>query len=64
MAVSTLLNSRSFLGAQYRLRIKLGAAKAITAMAHKLGRLEYRMLKYGEEYIDKGMQYYEDQYRS
>jgi transposase len=65
MAVTTLLNSRSFLGAQYRrMRTKLGAPKAITAMAHKLARLVYRMLKYGEEYVDKGMQYYEDRYRS
>ena len=65
MAATTLLNSRSFLGAQYRrLRTKLGAPKAITAMAHKLARLVYRMLKYGQEYVDKGMQYYEDQYRS
>ena len=65
MAATTLLNSRSFLGAQYRrLRTKLGAPKAITAMPHKLARLVYRMLKYGQEYVDKGMQYYEDRYRS
>jgi len=64
MAATTLLNSRSYLGAQYRrLRTKLGAPKAITAMAHKLARLVYRMLKYGQEYVDKGMQYYEDRHR-
>ena len=64
-AATALLNSRSYLGAQYRrLRTKLGAPKAITAMAHKLARLVYRMLKYGQEYVDKGMQYYEDRYRS
>jgi transposase len=65
MAATALLNSRSYLGAQYRrLRTKLGAPKAITAMAHKLARLVYRMLKYGQEYVDQGMQYYEDRYRS
>lgn len=64
MAATTLLRSRSYLGAQYRrLRARLGAPKAITAMAHKLARLVYRMLKYGQEYVDKGMQYYEDRYR-
>ena len=64
LAAVTLLRSRSYLGAQYRrLRTRLGAPKAITAMAHKLARLVYRMLKYGQEYVDKGMQYYEDQYR-
>jgi transposase len=56
MAATTLLRSRTYLGAQYRrLRTKLGAPKAITAMAHRLARLVYRMLKYGQHYVDKGM---------
>ncbi|HEY2644706.1 MAG TPA: IS110 family transposase [Galbitalea sp.] len=64
LAATTLLRSQSYLGAQYRrLRAKLGAPKAITAMAHKLARLVYRMLKWGHEYVDKGLQYYEDQHR-
>jgi transposase len=64
IAATTLLRSHTYLGAQYRrLRTKLGAPKAITAMAHKLARLVYRMLKYGQEYIDKGMQYYEERNR-
>jgi len=64
IAATTLLRSRTYLGAQYRrLRTKLGAPKAITAMAHKLARLVYRMLKYGQEYVDKGMQYYEERNR-
>ena len=63
-AASTLLRSKTYLGAQYRrLRTKLGAPKAITAMAHKLARLVYRMLKFGEEYVDRGMQYYEQRLR-
>ncbi len=37
LAATTLLRSQSYLGAQHRrLRTKLGAPKAITAMAHKL----------------------------
>jgi len=64
MAATTLLKSKSYLGAQYRrMRTKLGAPKAITAMAHKLARLVYRMLKYGQQYVDKGMQYYDERYR-
>jgi transposase len=64
IAASTLLKSRSYLGAQYRrFRTKLGAPKAITAMAHKLARLVYRMLKYGQEYVDKGVEYYEERHR-
>jgi hypothetical protein len=32
-------------------------------MAHKLARLVYRMLKYGQQYVDKGMQHYEQKFR-
>ncbi len=64
MAALTLMRSRTYLGAQYRrLRTKLGAPKAITAMAHRLARLVYRMLKYGQRYVDKGAEYYEHRYR-
>lgn len=28
-----------------------------------LARLVYRMLRYGEQYVDKGMKYYEEKYR-
>jgi transposase len=64
LAATTLIRSRSYLGAQYRrLRTKLGAPKAITAMAHRLARLVYRMLKYGQEYVDKGTQFYERRLR-
>ncbi len=63
-AANTLIRSRSYLGAQYRrLRTKLGAPKAITAMAHRLARLVYRMLKYGQAYVDKGTEYYENRFR-
>ena len=64
LAATTLLRSQSYLGAQYRrLRGKLGAPKAITAMAHKLARLVYRMLRWGHEYADKGLQFYEERHR-
>ena len=41
----------------------LGAPKAITATAHKLARLIYTMLRYGQEYVDAGAEYYERQYQ-
>jgi transposase len=64
LAATTLIRSRSYLGAQYRrLRTRLGAPKAITAMAHRLARLVYRMLKYGHEYVDKGTRFYEQRLR-
>lgn len=64
MAATTLRESESYLGAQYRrLRTRLGAPKAITAMGAKLARLVYRMLKYGQEYVDKGTALYEAKYQ-
>ena len=64
MAAWSLFRSQSALGANFRrLRRKLGAPKAVTAMAHKLARLVYRMLKFGQGYVDKGMEHYEAKYR-
>lgn len=63
-AASSLLKSQSYLGAQYRrLRTRLGAPKAITAMARKLACLFYRLLTKGQQYVDKGAQYYESRHR-
>jgi hypothetical protein len=45
------------------LRAKLGAPKAIVAMAHHLARLVYRMLRYGENYVEKGIEHYEEKFR-
>jgi len=63
-AASTLLRSQSYLGAQNRrLRTRLGAPKAVTAMARKLACLYYRLIKHGQQYVDKGTAYYEARYR-
>jgi hypothetical protein len=64
MAASTLRTSNTYLGAQFRrLRTKLGAPIAIKAMAAKLARLIYRMLRYGMKYLDQGAAFYELQHR-
>jgi transposase len=64
MAASTLRESDTYLGAQFRrLRTRLGAPVAIKAMAAKLARLVYRMLRYGMQYVDRGAQLYEAQHR-
>ena len=61
---SSLLRSQSYLGAQYRrLRTRLGAPKALTAMARQLACLYYRLIKHGQPYVDKGSAYYEARYR-
>ena len=38
------------------------APKAVTATAHKLTKLVYSMLRYGQAYVDAGAEYYESQY--
>jgi len=64
MAASTLRVSNTYLGAQFRrFRTKLGAPVAIKAMAAKLARLVYRMLRYGMKYVDQGAKIYEAQHR-
>ncbi len=63
-AASSLSRSQTYLGAQYRrFAARLGATKAIKTMAHKLARIIYRALKYGEKYVDKGAAYYDQRYR-
>jgi transposase len=64
MAAYNLKSSQSALGAYYRrLTARLDKPKAITAAAHKLARLVYRMLKYGQQYVDIGIDAYEQKYR-
>ena len=64
LCAQSLTHSKSALGAKYRrLRARLGAPKAIVAMAHHLARLVYRMLRYGENYVEKGIEHYEEKFR-
>ena len=60
LAANALHRSDSALGAFLRRKkAQMGAPKAITATAHKLARLIYTMLRYGQEYVDAGAEYYE-----
>ena len=64
MAASTLRKSNTYLGAQFRrFRTRLGAPIAIKAMAAKLARLVYRILRYGMKYADRGAALYEAEHR-
>jgi len=64
IAASTLRLSKTYLGAQFRrFRPRLGAPIAIKAMAAKLARLVYRMLRFGMKYVDQGAAFYEAQHR-
>jgi hypothetical protein len=64
MAATNLRESDSYLGAQFRrFRTRLGPPVAAKAMAAKLARLIYRMLRYGMKYVDQGAQFYDAQHR-
>ena len=64
LAAAGLRTSQSALGAYFRrMCSRMDKPKAITAAAHKLARLIYTMLTKGEEYTDKGQDYYEERYR-
>ena len=65
IAATTLRQSETYLGAQFRrLRTKLGGPVAIKAMAARLARLVYRMLRHGMQYVDRGAVFYEAQQRA
>ena len=64
LAPDALHRSNSTQGAFLRRKkAHLGAHKAITATAHKLARIIYSMLRYSQQYVDAGTEYYESQYR-
>jgi transposase len=64
LAATALRSSQSALGAYFRrMCARMDKPKAVTAAAHKLARLIYTMLTKGEEYTDRGQDYYEERYR-
>jgi len=59
-----LRSSQSALGAYYRrMCARMDKPKAVTAAAHKLARLIYAMLTHGQEYTDRGQDYFDERYR-
>lgn len=64
MSAMSLERSKSALGGFFRrMKARLGAAEAVTATAHKLARIVYRMLKYGEAYVQQGIEAYEKKFQ-
>ena len=64
MSAYALEHSQSALGGFHRrMKARLGAAEAITATAHKLARIIYRLIKHGENYVRIGMQEYEHKFQ-
>ena len=64
MAATTLRNSKTALGAEFRRLTRLkGMGVAVFAMARKLAILIFRLLKFGQAYLDKGVEAYEERFR-
>ncbi|MFU8780396.1 MAG: IS110 family transposase, partial [Kiritimatiellia bacterium] len=59
-----LERSKTALGAQFRRTSRRkGKAVAVFALARKLATLIYRMLRYGQAYVDQGAEAYEEQFK-
>lgn len=64
-AAIAVRNSRSALGAYYRrMARRLGPGVAVFTTARKLGALVYRMLRWGQQYVDIGQEAYEQNYQA
>jgi hypothetical protein len=64
MAALTLRHSQTALGAYFRQTARrLGADVAVFATARKLATLIYRLLRWGQPYVDEGAVAYENRYQ-
>ena len=65
MAASSLQRSKTALGACYRrIARHKGASVAVFATARRLAQLVYRMLRYGQDYVDEGEKTYEARFEA
>lgn len=65
IAASSLHHSQTALGAYYRqIARRKGDDVAVFATARKLATLIYRLLRYGQPYLDEGAEAYEKRYRA
>jgi hypothetical protein len=65
MAAQALSTTQSPMALFYRrVKSRIGGKGAVTASAHKLACLVYRMLKCGSEYVKRSLQEYEEKVRS
>ena len=64
MAATSLIRSKSALGAALRRKARhKGMKTAIFATARKLATLVYRMMRWGQDYVDEGESAYEERHR-
>jgi len=64
MAALSMRHSQTALGAYYRsIANRIGGDIAVFATARKLATLIYRLLRWGQPYVDEGVEAYESRYR-
>jgi predicted cupin superfamily sugar epimerase len=64
MAATSLHHSQTALGAYYRQTARRkGGDIAVFATARKLATLIYRLIRYGQPYVDEGAEAYEKRYQ-
>jgi transposase len=64
MAAQVLGRTESALGQFYRrIKSRIGGKGAVTATAHKLACLVYRLLRYGKDYVKQSMEQYQEKVR-
>jgi len=64
MAAQSVARSETAVGAYFRaMRARKGPQQAIVATAHKIARIVYHLLKYGEAYEEQSAEAYEEQRR-
>jgi transposase len=65
LAAWALIRSTSYLGAYLRRqRSRLGAPKAVTATAHKLARIIYHLIRFGDGYVKRAEEAYAQEVRA
>ena len=64
MAATSLRHSETALGAYYRqIARRIGGDVAVFATARKLATIIYRLLRWGQPYVDEGVEAYEQHYQ-
>ena len=64
MAATSMRHSQTALGAYYRqMARRIGGDVAVFATARKLATLIYRMLRWGQPYVDEGAEAYDKRYQ-
>jgi hypothetical protein len=60
--IARILQTRGTHPGLIHIKAKLGVPKTIVVMAHQLARHDWRLRRYGKDYVDQGIAKYEAKY--